>query len=143
MSKQELPILGKPIFIITQNSMSEKVQIANDGYLNELIYFAVNGVKVMALEYADGTTEKVIINKGMKESQEPDAKSLQFLFDPNKEPEDSYGIFVDEAAAQRIAERMNKTQKGKCKKMLDELTKCFHEYDGVIALCTPGIPGKK
>lgn len=142
MSKQELPILGKPVFIIHQDTMSNRIQVSNDGYLNELIYFAVNGVKVMSLEYADGTAEKIIINKGMKESQEPDAKSLQFTFDPNKEPEDSYGVFVDEAAAQRIAERMNKTQKAKCKKIMDEFTKCYHEYDGVIALCTT-TNGKK
>ena len=141
MAKQELPILGKAVFRITQNSMSEKVQIATDGYLNDLIYFAVNGVKVLGLEYEDDTMDKVIINKGMKESKEPDAKSLEFKFDPNKEPEDSYGIFTNEADAQRIAERMNKSQKTKCKKMVDEVTKCFHEYDNVIALCVPG--GKK
>jgi len=137
MSKQPIPVLGEPIFIITLNSMSEKVQIANDGYLNDLVYYAVNGIKVMAQEYMDGGTDKILINKGMKDSLEPDAKSLEFVYDTMKEPEDAYGLFVREADAQRIAERMNKNQKAKCKKMVDEVTKCFHEYDGVIALCNP------
>ena len=137
MSKLPIPVLGEPIWIITSNSMSEKVQIANDGYLNELIYFAVNGIKTMALEYKGDDTSKVIINKGMKDSLEPDAKSLEYVYDTTREPEDAYGIFVREADAQRIAERMNKNQKAKCKKMVDEVTKCFHEYDGVIALCVP------
>ena len=137
MSKQPIPILGEPIWIIAQNSMSERIQIASsEGYLNELVYYAVNGIKTLSLEYDEDNTEKIIINKGLKESKEPGAKSLEFTYDTTKEPEDPYSVFVIEATAQRIAEKMNKNQKNKCKKMLDELTKCYHEYDPVISLCT-------
>jgi hypothetical protein len=142
MSKQEIPILGKPFFIIERNSMSDRVQLAGkDGYLNELTYFAANGIKTMSLEYQDDKMEKIIINKGMKESADPDSKSLSFVYDINKDPEDSYSIFVNEADAQAIARRMNEDQKKKCKKMVDEVAKCYHEYDAVIALCIP--VGKK
>ena len=137
MSKVLIPTLGEPFWTINQASMSEKVQIANDGYLNELIYFAVNGIKTMSLEYKGDDTSKVILNKGMKESLEPGAKSLEFVLDTTRESDDAYGIFVLEADAQRIAERMNKNQKAKCKKMVDEISKCFHEYDAVIASCSP------
>lgn len=143
MSKQPMPILGEPIFLIARENMSERIQIASDGgYLNELTYFAVNAIMVVGLEYVDEKMDKVIINKGMKESKEPDAKSLQFTYDLNKEPENAYDLFVNEDLAQKIAERMNKTQKAVAKKMSDEILKCLHEYDNVIALCTVK-PGKK
>ena len=80
MSKLPIPALGEPIFRISSNSMSNKVMLSNSEYLNDLIYFAVDAVKVMALEFPDHKdTSKVLINKDMRETDELDSPSLEFL----------------------------------------------------------------
>ena len=139
MNKNPMPEMGKPIFIIVRNSMSEKIQIAREnGFLNELVYYAADGIMVMSLEYTDDKMNKVLINKGLKESAEPDAKSLAFEYDLNKNERDVYSLFVNEADAQAIARQMNEAQRKICKGLVDAVTKCYHEYEPIIALCTPG-----
>jgi hypothetical protein len=139
MNKNPMPEMGKPIFIIVRNSMSEKIQIAREnGFLNELVYYAVNGIMVMSLEYTDDKMTKVLINKGMKESKEEDAKSLAFEYDLVQNDRNVYSQFVNEADAQTIARQMNEAQRKICKGLVDAVTKCFHEYEPIIALCTPG-----
>jgi hypothetical protein len=143
MNKNPMPEMGKPIFIIARNSMSEKIQVAREnGFLNELVYYAANGIMVMSLEYTDDKMTKVLINKGMKESDEPDAKSLAFEYNLMQTDRDVYSLFVNESDAQAIARQMNEAQRKICKGLVDAVTKCFHEYEPIIALCTPGGKGK-
>jgi hypothetical protein len=143
MNKNPMPVMGQPVFIIVRNSMSEKVQVAREnGFLNELVYYAANGIMVLSMEYTDDKMTKILINKGMKESKEEDAKSLAFEYNLMQGDRDVYSVFVNEADAQAIARQMNEAQRKTCKGILDAVTKCFHEYEPIIALCTPGGKGK-
>lgn len=140
MSKQKLPIFGHPVFVITENTLTDKVQIASEGgYLNSLTYFAANGIMVNKIEYNDkfpGDTSKVVLNKGMKDINNPE-KSLELSMDLSQDPSDAkaYTIFTDEADAQAVAKRLNENQKKNAKKLLDAAQKAFNSYDEIIALC--------
>lgn len=141
MAKPKLPVFGQPIWIISENLLSDKVQIAGEsGYFNALMYFAADAVLVREISYDDnfpGDLTKVVINKGMKSEKDP-AKSLEFRVDLSKDTKDqsSVSYFTDEEEAQATARRMNENQKKNCKKILDAATRLYHEYDEIIASCT-------
>jgi hypothetical protein len=140
MSKtQKVPVFGQPVFVISESPLEERVTIVGErGLLNTLVYFAVDGIFVKKLEYADDKMTKVVINKGMVDESE-EKKSLEIHMDLernfSKDP-DSTTIFVDEIEAQAMARKMNENQKKNCKKLLDLATKAYNTYDEIIAAST-------
>jgi len=135
-NKPKLPILGQPIFIITENSLDKKVAISGTvGVLNSLTYFAADAIQVLKLEYADDSMERVIINRDMVNEENPDQK-LEFIIDLKNNKGDLTTKFIDEREAQDVAKQMNINQQKQCKKLVDMITHAYHEYDNVIAACT-------
>lgn len=138
-SNENVPILGQPVFVITENSLEEKVTIVGErGLLNSLVYFAHEGILVKKLGYADDKLRKIIINEGMV-TEDDDRKSLEIHLDLDKNfgrDPDATTVFVDESIAASVARKMNENQKKQCKKLLDLATKAYNTYDDIIALCT-------
>lgn len=139
MKNQRIPILGQPVFTLSDNSLEERVTIVGErGLLNSLVYFAVDAILVKKLEYADEKMNKVIINRGMT-AEGDDTVSLEIHMDLEKNfsrEADATTIFVDESEAQAVARKMNENQKKNCKKLLDIATKAYNEYDAIIAACS-------
>jgi hypothetical protein len=136
MNKPKLPILGQPVFKISENSFDERVQLIGErGFLNSLTYFAADAIMVKKLEYETDKMDIVIINKDMVDSENPD-KKIEIKIDLKREKEDHLTIFVDEIEAQRVAKQMNINQQKQCKKLVDAVNIVYNEYDKVIALCS-------
>jgi len=138
-SNAKVPVLGQPVFVITENPLEDKVSIVGErGFLNNLVYYAADAIMVKALAYADEQMTKVVINKGMH-LEGDESKSLEIHMDLQRNTgrdNDSTTIFVDEFEAQAIARKLNENQKKNCKKLLDLATKAYNEYDVLISLCT-------
>jgi hypothetical protein len=138
-SNNGVPVLGQPVFVISENSLEERVTIAGErGLLNSLVYFAHDGILVKKLGYADDKLKKIIINEGMV-TEDDEKKSLELHMDLEKNfsrDPDATTIFVDEVDAAAVARKMNENQKKQCKKLLDLATKAYNTYDEIIAACT-------
>lgn len=138
--KPTLPVFGQPVFVIEENILTDKVQLAVEGsYFNNLTYFAVSGIFVKKLEYDErfpGDLSKIIINKGMKSENDP-TKSLELTMDLSLDIKEQTATttFSVEAEAQAIAKKLNENQKRICKKLLDAASKAFNSYDEIIAVC--------
>jgi hypothetical protein len=147
MSKQafnpnpQMPTLGQPVWIITENSLEDKVTIVGErGLLNSLVYFAADAIIVRSLGYElknNDNLSKIIINEGMVDQEDP-KKSLEIHMDLAKnfatEPT-ALTVFVNEEVAQNVAIKLNQNQKGKCKLLLDLANKAYNTYDDIIAAC--------
>ena len=138
-SNELVPILGQPVFVISENSLEDKVTIVGErGLLNSLVYFAHDGIIVRSQRFEDDKLRKIVINEGMvTEGEERTSLELHLDLDRNfsKDP-DSTTIFVNEADAAAVARKMNENQKKQCKKLLDLATKAYNSYDDIIAACT-------
>lgn len=134
----EIPVFGQPVFKISENPLSNRVSVMGEsGYTNSLVYYAVDAVKVLKLEYADETLKKIIINKGMVDPND-ETKSLEIRYDVEKNfsrDNDAASIFVDEEAANLVAARLNKSRKAICEQMSNAIIRGISEYDKIIAIC--------
>ena len=136
MSKPKIPVIGEPIYILSQNNFSEKVQ-ASVGYnaINTLAYVAVDAIKVMSVGYTDDSMTKIVINKDYKVEGSEDSAAVYMNVEENtNKKRNSTDIFVDELEANAIAIEMNKQFKNDCKVILDVVSQVYHEYDNVISL---------
>lgn len=137
-SDAKVPTLGKPFFTVEEAPLNERLAISSGrGYPNSLVYFAVNAVMVKSLEFEGDSTSRIIINKGMT-LEGNESKSLEYRLDLEKNfsrEASTDTIFVDEATANKLAERLNKSQKDECGKFLDAFQKAYSEYDKIIAIC--------
>ena len=135
---QKLPVFGQPIWIIAEEPLEEKVQIAGErGYLNSLVYFAANAILVKKLEYEGNSLTKIVINRDMHvEGDEKAPLEIHMDLEKNfsKEPGPAT-IFVDEETAQSVAAALNKNQKKQCEKLMNLAIKAVNEYDNIIAAC--------
>lgn len=133
-----IPILGQPVFRISENPLEERVTLAGErGVLNSLVYFAVDAVMVRKLEYDGPNLNKIIINRDMTAENNPE-ESVEIRYDVEKNfsrEANAETVFVDEDLANQIAAKLNKNQKTHCGKLLDLVTKAYNEYDKVIAVC--------
>ena len=136
MSKPKIPVIGEPIYILSQNNFSEKVK-ASVGYnaINTLAYVAVDAIKVMSVGYTDDSMTKIVINKDYKVEGSEDSAAVYMNVEENtNKKRNSTDIFVDELEANAIAIEMNKQFKNDCKVILDVVSQVYHEYDNVISL---------
>ena len=140
LNTNSMPVLGSPVFRISENLLTDKVSLSDSGgLLNALVYFAVDGVLVKKEEYEDDKMNVVIINKGMVD-EENDHKSLEIRYDLNKNDDrkqssPSVSIYVDEADAQLVAKKLNENQKINAKKLMELAIKVYNSYDQIIAAC--------
>lgn len=137
-SNGRVPVFGQPVYQIVENNLSNVVKIIGEyGHTNSLVYYAVNAIKVMKLEYADETLKKIVINRDMVSTEE-EPRSLEIRLDIEKNfngPQDAATTFVDEEAANLVAARLNKARKSECLKLADAINRGLSEYDKIIAIC--------
>lgn len=136
LRESKLPVFGQPIFVITENQLSDRVQLIGErGILNTLTYFAANAIMVNKIEFEDAKMRKVIINKDMVDENDQTV-SLEIRIDLGKEKEDHLTTFVDETEAQKVAKQMNINQQKQCKKLVDVVNLGYNEYEKIIAACS-------
>ena len=139
MSKSnEVPTLGQPVFVISENSLDERLGIADGrGYFQGLMYFAHNAIIVKKLGYIGDSLTKIVINEDMVASDDT-KKSLEVRVDLEKnfsKQSDATTVFFNEADAAACAEQMNINQRKNCKKISDLIVKGLSTYDDIIAAC--------
>lgn len=138
-TSDQLPTLGAPVFTISEHRLEEKVTLANDrGLINTLVYFAVDATIAKDLKFLDDDMRKIIINKGMEDKADPTRK-VEFVLDLDKnfsKNANETTIFLNEADAQKVAQKLNENQKAACKMLLELAQKAYTAYDDIIRACT-------
>lgn len=133
MAKKRIPIIGEPVFTLSQHNWSDKIKITTGlSYLNVLAYISVDAVKCMSVGYTDDTMARIIINKDYKNEKNEDV-SITIDAEENGKRKTSVDCFVEENEANAVAAEMNKQFKEECKTILDAVGQMYHEYDNINA----------
>jgi len=134
MAKNEIPVIGKPFFILKQNNWSDKVKVTTGlNSINTLVYISVDAIKCMSVGYTDETMTRIVINKDYKGADGEDMSYTVNADEANKR-RDSTSIFTDELEANAVAAEMNKQFQKECKQILDVVSQVYHEYDNLIGI---------
>ena len=122
LKTDDLPIFGKPMYNISENAFSNKVEKARDfgGCISGIRYFAADAVMVMNVGWTDETMTEIIINA------DTDAEVVV------KRTQIGESIFFDKEEADAIADELNLQQKAKCKEISDFVMNAYHQFDDII-----------
>jgi hypothetical protein len=132
MAKRNVPIIGQPVFVLTQNNFTDKIKVTQGiSSLNTLAYIGVNAIMVMSVGYTDAKMDKIIINKDYKDDDGKDSAIITEAEEPSGRRKNAMDIFVDESEANAVAYGMNEQFKQECKSILDAVGMCYHEYDTI------------
>lgn len=126
--EEQLPIFGKPVFVISSNSITNLIKDGSKGLktrlkasIHHLNYFAADGIMVKRVEFADDDMDMIIVNKDTDAEMNFDRKEIGRRF------------FFDKAEAEDVAASLNESMKEDLHEIANEAMEFYHNIDDIIA----------